>query len=227
MTILRSLSSTTRLFSKFSTLKLKNYSTNEIPRKASLVSKFGIFIGFVSLPVAGFVIYDRLAGLPLELQNLNFPLPARFYIRRALYPVNSIQETARFLDLAMQKVLLAGIGSASPESTALVLYLARLYLETESDAHISDLEAAHYALTFKPHVGEAVKEELARIELSFKVAERLCQFYSTEGHENSEKCQFYANKSIELMENGPNYLKSKFENLPLKSEFQKYQKSTQ
>ena len=224
MTILRSFLSTTRLFNKVYTLKLKNYSTNEIPRKFSLVSKFGIFIGFVSLPVAGFVIYDRFAGLPLEFQNLNFPLPARFYIRRALCPANSIQETARFLDLAMQKVLLAGIGSASPESTALVLYLSRLYLETEGGAHISDLEAAHYALTFKPHVGEAVKEELARIELSFKVAERLCQFYSTEGHESSEKCQFYANKSIELIQNGPNYLKSKFDNLPLKSKFQKYQK---
>lgn len=220
MTILRRFLSTT--FNKVSRAKL-NYSTNEkIPKKLTLVSKFGILIGVASLPVAGFVIYDRFAGLPLELQNLNFPLPARFYIRRALCPANSIQDTARFLDLAMQKVLLAGIGSASPESTALVLYLARLYLETEGDAHISDLEAAHYALTFKPHVGEAVKEELARIELSFKVAERLCQFYSTAGHENSEKCQFYAKKSIELMENGPNYLKTKFENHPLKHKLQQY-----
>jgi hypothetical protein len=225
MTILRRFLSATknRLLSRVSHSK-SNYSTNEIPKKVSIVSKFGIFIGLISLPVAGFVIYDRLAGLPLELQNLNFPLPARFYIRRALCPANSIQETARYLDLAMQKVLLAGIGSASPESTALVLFLARLYLETDGDAHISDLEAAHYALTFKPHVGEAVKEELARVELSFKVADKLCKFYSTAGHENDEKVQFYAHKSIELMENSASYLKSKFENHPLKSQFLQYHK---
>ena len=214
MTILRRFLSANRLFNR-------NYSTAETPKKVSFISKLGIVIGLTSLPVAGFVIYDRLAGLPLELQNLKFPLPARFYIRRALCPANSIQETARYLDLAMQKVLSSGIGSASPESTALVLYLARLYLEIEGNSNISDLEAAHYALTFKPHVGEAVKEELARIELSFKVAERLCKFYSTE---NPEKCHFYANKSIELMENGPNYLKSAFENHPLKSQFHNYLK---
>ena len=173
------------------------------------------------MPIAGFFLYDRFAPLPGELENLKFPFLARIRIRRALCPANSIQETARQLDLAMQSVLNAGIGSASPESTALVLYLSRLYLDAKEPS-IPDLEAAHYALTFKPHVGEAVKEETARIELSFKVAERLCSFFSSNGHENREKVQFYAGKSVELMENGPNYLKSHFENHQLKLKFKKY-----
>lgn len=195
------------------------FSTATPTPKSSNLSKFGLLLGFGSLPFASFFIYDRFAELPEELHNLNFPLPARFYIRRALCSANSIQDTARYLDLAMQKVLTAGIGSASPESTALVLYLSRLYLEAKEPS-IPDLEAAHYALTFKPHVGEAVKEESDRINLSFKVAERLCTFYSTGPHQNIEKVQFYAKKSIDLMENGPNYLKSRFENHPLKVKFQ-------
>lgn len=198
--------------------KFRSFSSIS-PSKPSKLSKIGIFLGLSSLPFAGFVIYDRIAALPEELKNLSFPLPARFYIRRALCPANSIQETAKFLDLAMQSVLTAGIGSASPESTALVLYLARLYLDAKEPS-IPDLEAAHYALTFKPHVGEAIKEEAARIELSFKVAQKLCSFYNSQN--NSEKAQFYAKKSIDLMENGPTYLKNRFENHPLKPEFQKY-----
>lgn len=200
----------------------QRFSTTEVPKSStSLASKFGILIGVGSLPIAGFFLYDRFAALPEELENLNFPFPARFHIRRALCPANSIQETGKQLDLAMQKVLNSGIGSASPESTALVLYLSRLYLDAKEPS-IPDLEAAHYALTFKPHVGEALKEEAARIELSFKVAERLCSFFSSNGHENWEKIQFYAGKSVELMENGPNYLKSRFQNHQLKLKFMEY-----
>lgn len=201
----------------------RTFSTQNPPVKSNFISKLGIALGLTSLPVVGFAIYDKFAVLPEELKNLNFPLPARFYIRRALCPANSIDETARYLDLAMQRVMAAGIGSASPESTALVLYLARLYLEAEN-GNVSDLEAAHYALTFKPHVGEAVREELARISLSFKVAERLCALYSSPGHEDREKVRFYANKSLELMENGPNYLKSHFENHPLLPKFKQFAK---
>ena len=191
------------------------------PKSCSIASKFGILIGLGSLPFATFFIYDRFAPLPEEFMNLNFPLSARFYIRRALFPANSIQETARFLDLAMQKVLSSGIGSASPESTALVLFLARQYLESAQPS-ISDLEAAYYALTFKPHVGEAVKEEIARLELSFKVADKLCSFYSSSGpHQNLEKVDFYSNKSIKLMENGPECIKARFENHPFKTKFHK------
>ena len=211
------------IFRKFLSLNRKRFSTNKSTNSSStsFTTKLGILIGAGSLPIAGFFLYDRFAPLPEELENLNFPFPARWHIRRALCPANSIQETAKQLDLAMQKVLNAGIGSASPESTALVLYLSRLYLDAKEPS-IPDLEAAHYALTFKPHVGEAVKEEVARIELSFKVADRLCSFFSSNGHENLEKIQFYAGKSVELMENGPNYLKSRFENHNLKSKFKEY-----
>lgn len=202
-----------------SLLHRRNYSLAK--NSTSKASKLGILVGFCSLPFAGFFVYDRIAELPEELENLNFPFPARFYIRRALCPANSIHQTARHLDSAMQKVLNAGLGSASPESTALVLYLARLYLEADEPS-IPDLEAAHYALTFKPHVGEAVKEEIARIELSFKVADRLCHFFSTGPHADSEKAHHYAEKSINLMENGPTYLKSRFESHPLKARFNQF-----
>lgn len=217
------------MFNRFLSSKISNFtkkvcnfsSSSSISSSTSFSGKLGILLGIGCLPFTGFFVYDRFSDLPEELKKLNFPFSARFYIRRALCPANSIQETARFLDLAMQKVLNSGIGSASPESTALVLYLSRLYLEAK-DINLPDLEAAHYALTFKPHVGEAIKEELARLELSFKVADRLCSFYSSNAHVNSEKVQFYANKSIGLMENGPNYLVSKFENCPLKLKFQEY-----
>lgn len=213
------------IFRKFLSLNKKHFSTHDNNSKApsSFTTKVGILIGVASLPVAGFFLYDRFAALPEELEKLNFPFPARFHIRRALCPANSIQETARHLDLAMQKVLNAGVGSASPESTALVLYLSRLYLDAKEPS-IPDLEAAHYALTFKPHVGEAVQEETARIELSFKVADRLCSFFSSKNHEDWEKVHFYAGKSVDLMENGPSYLKSRFENHQLKSKFKEFLK---
>lgn len=213
------------VFRKFLSLnKFKLYSTDNLKKSSSITTKLGILIGVSSLPIAGFFLYDKFAELPQELQNLNFPLLARYHIRRALCPANSLEETARQLDLAMQKVLNSGIGSASPESTALVLYLSKLYLDAK-DPSIPDLEAAHYALTFKPHVGEAVKEESARIELSFKVADRLCTFFSSKGHENLEKVQYFATKSIHLMDNGPSYLKNQFENHHLKSKFKEYIKS--
>jgi hypothetical protein len=221
-----SLNPKTTTFSTRTTAKRFNSSHNQ--PKSSFSSKLGILIGLAGLPVASFFIYDRFAALPNELNDKKFPLLARFYIRRALCPVNSIEETARCLDLAMQRVLASGLGSASPESTALVLFLARLYLEASesnnNNSSIPDLEAAFHALTFKPHVGEAIKEELARLELSFKVAQRLCSFYSSKSHCNPEKVHFYAGRSLEFMDSGPSYLKTKFSDHELRKEFQKYKK---
>lgn len=195
-------------------------STNkEAKPRASLVSKVGLLLGLAGLPVFSFVVYDRFAELPLEFKGLNFPLFARFYIRRALCPATSLAEEARYLDLAMQKVFNSGLGSASPESTALVLYLARQYLEAEQPS-VPDLEAAYSALTFKPHVGEAIKEERARLELSFKICERLCQIYKSE--KQPEKARLLAEKALNFMNNGPSYLKDGFANHPLRSVFNSY-----
>lgn len=217
------LSSKSRLIRKFSSSSSQNINNtkNNLLSKSSFVSKLGIVIGLGTLPIAGFFVFDRFAPLPAELQNLKFNLPARFYIRRALCFSSSISDKAKFLDLAMQKVLASGVGSASPESTALVLYLARLYLEAPN-TNMSDLEAAHFALIFKPHVGEAVKEEKARLELSLKVADRLCAFYSSPPHTDTEKVHHYASKSLEFIDNGPAYLHSAFANHPLKESFKKY-----
>lgn len=197
-------------------LQSRKFSNETVKNPSNLISKFGILIGMISLPIASFYIYDRLAAIPPELQNLHFPLPARFYIRLALFPTNSIQETAKYLDLALKNVLSAGIGSASPESTGLVIFLSKLYLDAK-ESSIPDLEAAHYALTFKPHVGEALKEEIARVDFSFKVADRLCSFYSSTGHENLEKVHFYSKKSLELME-----AVSSLRDHPLKQKFNNY-----
>lgn len=169
----------------------------------------------------GFGAYDRFAPLPEELSGLKFPFTARFYIRRALCPAVDVEESARLLDLAMQSVLASGLGSASPESTALVLYLSRRYLE-QSTPNVPQLEAAYYALTFKPHVGEAVREEKARLMKSFEVAHRLCQLFTASGEQ--EKVKYYADKSLEFLDHGPQYLAASFANHPLRREFENYSK---
>lgn len=195
------------------------YSTSPAQKKSTFVSKLGIVLGITGLGILGLATYDRFAALPEELQGLNFPLPSRWYIRRALCPANEVEETARLLDLAMQNVLNSGLGSASPESTALVLYLTRRYME-EPTPSLPDLEAAYIALTFKPHVGEAIKEEKARLLKSFEVAHRLCQVYSEQG--NHEKVHYFAARSIDLLDNCPPYLVSTFSSHPLRAEFMKY-----
>lgn len=187
----------------------------------SWLTRLGIVVGMASLPVTGFLIYDRMAELPEELRGLNFPFTARFAIRRALCRTASLDDTARHLDTAMQRVLSSGLGSASPESTALVLYLARRYLEA-ADPRLMDLEAAHLALTYKPHVGESIREERARLELSFRVAERLCRLYEAEPHRNLAKVHFFASKSLEFLNHGPSYLQSAWTSHPLRSQFTKY-----
>ena len=199
--------------------QLRVYSS-ESAKKGSLISKFGIVLGISGLGVLGFVAYDRFAELPKELQGLSFPFTARWYIRRALLD-SKLSETARLLDLAMQSVLNSGLGSASPESTALVLYLAQRYLD-EPEPSLPDLEAAHFALTYKPHVGEAVKEEKARLMKSFEVAHRLCELFSKQNEK--EKVQFYAHKSLDILDHGPKYLSSSFENHPLRPVFEQFSK---
>ncbi len=197
-------------------------SSAPVPKKSSLVSKFGILLGISGLGVLGFATYDRFAELPEELQGLNFPLTARWYIRRALCPATNLNENARLLDLAMQSVLNSGLGSASPESTALALYLTRKYMEQPTPSS-PDLEAAYVALTYKPHVGEAIKEEKARLLKSFEVANRLCELFAERGEH--EKVQYYANKSLEFLDHGPKYLSQAFEKHPLRPVFHNYAKS--
>lgn len=200
----------------------RNLSTST-PKKSSIASKIGIVLGVSGLGVLGFVTYDRFAELPEEFRGLNFPFLSRWYIRRALCPVTKLEETARLLDLAMQNVLNSGLGSASPESTALVLYLTRRYMK-EPNPSIADLEAAYQALTYKPHVGEAVREERARLMKSFEVAHLLCKFYSQGPHADPGKVRHYASRSLEFIDNGPKYLIKSFENHPLRSDFIKFSK---
>lgn len=60
---------------------------------------------------------------------------------------------AEHLDRAMQAVLDAGLGAASPEATNLVIYLSQLYLYDDPSPSLENLKASYEALIFKPHVG--------------------------------------------------------------------------
>ena len=162
--------------------------------------------------------------LPADLDNLHYPLLARFYIRRGLYRWKRenlgkyLPDLAKDLDSAMQVVLNSGLGSASPESTALVIFLSRCYLEA-AEPSLPDLEAAYVALTFKPHVGEGVKEERKRLEMSFEIANRLCQLYASS---NPQKVRMYAESALVTLEHGPVYLQSSWGNHPLKPVLKHY-----
>jgi hypothetical protein len=64
--------------------------------------------------------------------------------------------------------------------------------------------ASHAALTHKPHVGEGVKEEQARLEMAFKVAEKLCDLFR---ESDPVRAKGYAEHSIATMTKAPPYLR--------------------
>jgi hypothetical protein len=210
----------------FRALFNRKFVSREHAASLSSFSKLGIFVGTASLPITAFMLYDKLAELPPEFLNLQLPLRARFHVRRALWSWNErsgegIDELARQLDLALQAVLNSGLGAASPESTALVLFLSRCYLEAPKTAP-SDLEASHAALIFKPHVGESIREERSRLSLSFLVADRLCKIYASPQCSDPDKVRYYASKSLQLLDGGPSYLRAEWTDHPLRSVFRQY-----
>lgn len=149
--------------------------------------KFGLLIGSVVLPLTCLNLLDRLAELPEPLNQTRFPLLARFYIRKALllHP-NDIDAASKDLDDALWAVMWAGCGAASPQATALLVYLAKRYLD-DSATSPARLEAALTSLLHKPHVGkephtltsvqlsvgEALADEKLRLEMSLQILRRL------------------------------------------------------
>ncbi|PJF16873.1 hypothetical protein PSACC_03321 [Paramicrosporidium saccamoebae] len=137
-------------------------------------TRVGFALGAACLPIAAFGTYERLSPFPEPL-NVSFPLSSRYFIRRALW-TDSLADKAYYLDKALQHVLSSGLGAASPQSTALVIYLSMLYM-ADPTPNVHNLMASHAALIHKPHIGEGVREEQARLEMAFKVAERLCDLF--------------------------------------------------
>jgi hypothetical protein len=130
---------------------------------------------------------------------------------------DELTNKAYYLDQAMRAVLNSGYGAASPQSTALVLYLSQLYLDAPTP-EIGNLMASHAALTHKPHVGEGVKEERARLEMSFTVANRLCDLLA---EVDPDAAREYATKSLNTMERAPPFLGNSIRNHPLRDRFRR------
>lgn len=181
------------------------------------VARLGAVFGFFSMPVAAYGIYDRSNPFPSPLDQCDYPLMARYYIRKALWTEN-ISDKAYNLDWAMQKVLAAGYGPASPQSTALVMYLSQLYLD-ERPLKLENLTASYAALTHKPHVGEGVKEERARLELSFQVAATLCSLLAKS---NPEGAAEFAKRALATMDKAPPFLSKNWKNHPLRDTLSAY-----
>lgn len=115
--------------------------------------KFAFLMTALVLPLSCLSLYDRLAPLPDQLRPHRFPLLARIYIRKALlFGSKDTEALAKDLDNALWAVLQAGLGAASPQATALLVYLSQRYVE-DPLVPTEKLEAALNALTHKPHVG--------------------------------------------------------------------------
>lgn len=143
--------------------------------------KFTFILGTIVLPLSILSVYDRLAQLPDPLHKNKFPLLARFYIRKALltHKTDDTDGIARDLDSALAAVLSSGLGAASPQATSLIIYATKRYLENPNTS-LERFEQALAALLKKPHVGEALDEELARLEMGIDVARRLYAEYPKE-----------------------------------------------
>ena len=177
--------------------------------------RLGTILGALCVPLAAYSLYERWAPLPFD-SNLRFPLLAKYYIRRALW-AGSLDQKAFYLDQAMRRVLAAGLGAASPQSTALVIYLSQLYLEQQPHPDPASLRASHAALVHKPHIGEGAAEERARLEMSFKVADRLCDLLREAGDPSG--AAEYAEKALSILERAPPYLRRHWVNHPLRPKF--------
>lgn len=143
--------------------------------------RFVFLISSVVFPLSCLSLYDRISGYPEPLGRHRFPLIARLYIRKSmlLRKPDDLEGIAKDLDSALGSVLTSGLGAASPQATALVIYLSQLYLKS-SDTPNSRLEEALAALLHKPHVGESLDDEKARLRMGFEVLKRLHSVYSAD-----------------------------------------------
>lgn len=187
------------------------------------LGRWGWYLGLACSPLALVGIYERVNPLPELLNNYDYPLQARWYIRRALWskegkvgePVT--EREAYWLDQAMRSILKAGYGAASPQSTGLVIYLSRRYAE-ERVPRPAYLLASFAALTHKPHVGEGANEERARLEMAFEVADRLVGL-SAEQLAPKERIDV-ATKVLTILDRSPPYLRVGWTDHPLRGKFQ-------
>lgn len=179
-------------------------------------TRIGLFIGTACAPFAAWRIYERISPLPAPLSAVRFPLAARYHIHRALWS-SELETKGYHLDQAMRRVLAAGLGAASPQSTALVVYLSQLYLEAEP-LDLDSLRASFAALTHKPHVGEGIAEERQRLEMAFKVADKLCKGLVERG--GKQEAMDYATRVLTILDKAPPFLKNNWTDYPLRRNFE-------
>jgi len=176
--------------------------------------RVGVLLGVLGVPAAVWRLHDHLSPLPPALLHTRFPLLARLYISRAMW-ARAMDGKAYYLDRAMARVLASGLGAASPQATALLVYLSQLYCE-QDEPDVRHLAASLAALCHKPHVGEGVREERARLEMSFRVAAKLCDLLQ---HADPARCAEYAGRALDTMQCAPPSVGAKWANHPLKARF--------
>ncbi len=156
--------------------------------------RFAWLVGAFVFPLSCLSLYDRLAALPEPLNRHRYPFLARIFIRKALlFHSNNVDAMAKDLDSALWAVMNAGLGAASPQSTALVIFISKQFLK-EGDP--KKLEEALAALTHKPHVGEALEDEKARLEMGLDVVQHLCT-------NSSHRCGYWLSRFEETIHKTP------------------------
>lgn len=165
----------------FSSASPSSQEIQQESRKRFRARKFAWKMTALILPIACLSLYDRMAPLPEQLAKHQFPLMARVYIRKSLllHKSDDLEGIAKDLDAALAAVISSGLGVASPQATALVVFLTKIYLDSPLTPP-ARLEEALAALTHKPHVGESLEDESSRLEMGLEVVKKLCAIYPEE-----------------------------------------------
>ena len=177
------------------------------------ISKIGIALGTLSLPIATWSMYERINALPQPLGQMHYPVIARIYLRLALRSGLTLEQKAHYLERAMRSLLNKGYGAISPQYTNLIIFLSQLYMDQDPPS-VNNLMASFQSLTHKPHVGEGVAEERARLEMAFKVAGRLVDILPEDASRRE-----IAQKVLIIMKKSPPYLGT-WKNVPDRSKFE-------
>ncbi len=147
---------------------------------------------------------DRLLGWPQALPPpSSYPLRARYYLVRAVLAAPAIGLQMAFLERAMRAVLERGLGAISPQATAIVVYAAALACAARD---VPRLVQSFEALTQKPHIGEGIAEERARLMASLNVADCILSLPPSSKEEvgvrslTAEARRGYTRRSLEVIQ---------------------------
>lgn len=167
-------------------------------------------------PITAYVIYDFSTPLPAPFNSNDYPFLARFWIRKALQWDSTEWQRLKDIEHARSVVISTNpSGHVSPQATHLLVYASLRKLSLHPT--IPELLQIYHTLTKKPHVGEGMTEERARLEASFEVSKQLCQMYLEHGQVEGAREQ--AERCLEMMNKGAPYLTKRWSEHPLKHTF--------